>query len=88
MIRFVPNALTIGRLFLSVIFLWMVLISPEAENPTALLDGAFVMFLVAAITDIIDGHVARRFNVTSLPRDLAQMIERQRIVWIQLNSAL
>ncbi len=65
MIRFVPNALTVGRLFLSVIFLGMVLYSPEAENATHLLDGAFVMFLVAAITDIIDGHVARRFNVTS-----------------------
>ena len=65
MIRFVPNALTVGRLFLSVIFLWMVLHSPKAEHRTALLDGAFVMFLVAAITDIIDGHVARRFNVTS-----------------------
>lgn len=65
MIRFVPNALTVGRLFLSAIFLWMVLYSPRAEHPTRLLDGAFVMFLVAAITDVIDGHVARRFNVTS-----------------------
>ena len=65
MIRFIPNALTVGRLFLSAIFLWMVLYSPKAEHPTRLLDGAFVMFLVAAITDVIDGHVARRFNVTS-----------------------
>jgi CDP-diacylglycerol--glycerol-3-phosphate 3-phosphatidyltransferase len=65
MIRFVPNALTVGRLFLSVIFLWMVLYSPKAEHATALLDAAFVMFLVAGITDIIDGYVARRFNVTS-----------------------
>ena len=54
-----------ARLFLSVIFLWMVLYSPKAEHATALLDGAFAMFLVAAITDIIDGYVARRFNVTS-----------------------
>ncbi|MCP4453134.1 MAG: hypothetical protein GY809_16860 [Planctomycetes bacterium] len=54
-----------GRLFLSAIFLWMVLYSPEAENATRLLDGAFVMFLVAAVTDVIDGHVARRFNVIS-----------------------
>ena len=65
MIRFVPNALTVGRLFLSVIFLWMVLYSPKAEHATALLDAAFVIFLVAGITDIIDGYVARRFNVTS-----------------------
>ena len=65
MIRFIPNALTVARLFLSVIFLWMVLYSPKAEHATALLDGAFAMFLVAAITDIIDGYVARRFNVTS-----------------------
>jgi CDP-diacylglycerol--glycerol-3-phosphate 3-phosphatidyltransferase len=65
MIRFIPNALTVGRLFLSAIFLWMVLYSPNAENATRLLDGAFAMFLVAAITDVIDGHLARRFNVTS-----------------------
>ncbi len=65
MIRFIPNALTVGRLFLSVIFLWMVLRSPQAEHATQLLDGAFVLFLVAAITDVIDGHIARRFNVTS-----------------------
>jgi CDP-diacylglycerol--glycerol-3-phosphate 3-phosphatidyltransferase len=43
----------------------MVLYSPTAEHPTTLLDGAFALFLVAAITDVIDGHVARRFNVTS-----------------------
>ncbi len=65
MIRFIPNALTVGRLFLSVIFLWMVLHSPKVEDATRLLDGAFVMFLVAALTDIVDGHLARRFNVTS-----------------------
>ncbi len=65
MIRFVPNALTVGRLFLSAVFLWMVLYSPGAENATRLLDGAFAMFLVAAMTDVIDGHVARRFNVIS-----------------------
>lgn len=65
MIRFIPNALTIGRLFLSLIFLWMVLYSPKADHATSLLDGAFALFLVAAITDVIDGHVARRFNVTS-----------------------
>lgn len=65
MIRFVPNALTVTRLVLTVVFLWMVLYSPRAEHPTALLDGAFALFLVAAVTDVIDGHLARRFNVTS-----------------------
>lgn len=65
MIRHVPNILTVARLFLSIIFLWMVLYSPEAEHATPLLDGAFVLFLVAALTDVVDGHVARRFNVTS-----------------------
>ncbi|MCF7975217.1 MAG: CDP-alcohol phosphatidyltransferase family protein [Phycisphaerae bacterium] len=65
MIRFIPNILTVARLFLSIIFLWMVLYSPKAERVTTLLDGAFVLFLVAALTDVIDGHLARRFNVTS-----------------------
>ena len=65
MIRFIPNILTVGRLVLTFIFLGMILYSPKLSNPTFLLDSAFVLFVVAGLTDIIDGWMARRFEVTS-----------------------
>lgn len=65
MLKMLPNILTMMRLALSVVFLVMVLFSPQVENRPFFLDIAFVLFLVAALTDAIDGHVARRFNATS-----------------------
>lgn len=66
MIKQLPNILTLGRLVLSVIFLAMVYFSPEYVGRKWLyLDTAFVIFLIAAFTDLADGHIARKFNATS-----------------------
>ena len=70
MLRFIPNILTFGRFVLTVIFLIMVLYSPrfyaEGELPFPdFLDIAFILFVVAGLTDIVDGAVARKLNVTS-----------------------
>lgn len=65
MLKHVPNILTFMRLGLSIVFLVMILYSPQVEHRTAFLDGAFVLFIVAGLTDVVDGHVARRFNATS-----------------------
>ena len=65
MIRHIPNALTVGRLIMTVVLLALVLMSPEADNHTRLLDIAFVLFVVAGLTDIVDGWMARRYEVTS-----------------------
>ena len=65
MIRFIPNILTFGRLVLTVVFLIMILYSPGIENKGTFLTVAFILFVVAGLTDIIDGMVARRYNVTS-----------------------
>ena len=66
-IRFVPNALTILRVVLTVIFLIMLLIAGRMDDakPANFLTIAFVLFVVAAVTDIMDGKVARKYNVTS-----------------------
>lgn len=66
-IRFVPNALTLLRVALTVIFLVMLLMAGRMEDdkPATFLTIAFVLFVVAALTDIIDGKVARKYNVTS-----------------------
>lgn len=67
MLRHVPNILTLGRLVLTVIFLVMILYVGDvaAVDQTRFLDVAFVIFVVAGITDIVDGHMARKLNVTS-----------------------
>jgi CDP-diacylglycerol---glycerol-3-phosphate 3-phosphatidyltransferase len=65
MVRFIPNILTLGRLALSVVFLLMLLYSPRVSAKTLFLDGAFAIFIVAGLTDIVDGMVARKFGVTS-----------------------
>ncbi len=65
MLKLLPNILTFIRLILSVIFLVMILYSPQVERHTFFLDIAFVLFVVAGLTDIVDGHVARKFDATS-----------------------
>jgi CDP-diacylglycerol--glycerol-3-phosphate 3-phosphatidyltransferase len=70
MLRFIPNILTFGRLLLTIIFLIMILYSPpryaRGELPFPdFLDVAFILFVIAGLTDMIDGTVARKLNVTS-----------------------
>jgi CDP-diacylglycerol--glycerol-3-phosphate 3-phosphatidyltransferase len=66
-VRHIPNALTVGRLILTLIFLGMILYAPRLEQakPAAYLMGAFVLFVVAGLTDIVDGYIARKYEVTS-----------------------
>ncbi|MCE5186268.1 MAG: CDP-alcohol phosphatidyltransferase family protein [Planctomycetaceae bacterium] len=66
-IRHIPNALTVGRLFLTVIFLaliWMAARDPH-EKPADLLLVAFILFVITGLTDIVDGFIARKYEVTS-----------------------
>jgi CDP-diacylglycerol--glycerol-3-phosphate 3-phosphatidyltransferase len=65
MLKQIPNILTFGRLFGTILFLAMLLYSPCAKNRNLVIDTAFTIFVVAGLTDIIDGPVARRLNVTS-----------------------
>jgi CDP-diacylglycerol--glycerol-3-phosphate 3-phosphatidyltransferase len=70
MLKQIPNILTFGRLVLTIVFLVMILLSPPyyAEGEVTFpgfLDVAFILFVVAGLTDIADGIAARRLNVTS-----------------------
>jgi CDP-diacylglycerol--glycerol-3-phosphate 3-phosphatidyltransferase len=65
MVRFIPNILTLGRLALSLVFLLMLLYSQHVPGKALFLDMAFIIFVVAGLSDIVDGMVARRFGVTS-----------------------
>jgi CDP-diacylglycerol--glycerol-3-phosphate 3-phosphatidyltransferase len=70
MLKLIPNILTFGRLVLTIVFLIMILFAPryyaDGEVPfPGFLDVAFILFVIAGLTDIVDGYAARRLNVTS-----------------------
>ena len=70
MLRLIPNILTLGRLVLTIVFLVMILLAPRYYNKgevpfPGFLDVAFILFVIAGLTDIVDGYAARRLNVTS-----------------------
>ena len=53
-----PNQLTVARLFLSFVFVALLSIEGEWMKTAAL-----VAFVIAAITDFLDGHIARKHNL-------------------------
>jgi CDP-diacylglycerol--glycerol-3-phosphate 3-phosphatidyltransferase len=65
MLRLIPNILTFARLVLTVVVLSMILYSPHLQNKSLFLDIAFILFVIAGLTDIVDGIVARELNVAS-----------------------
>ncbi len=70
MLRLIPNILTFGRLVLTIVFLVMVLLAPpyyaDGEVPfPGFLDIAFIIFITAGLTDMVDGLAARRLIVAS-----------------------
>jgi len=65
MLRLIPNILTFARLVLTVVVLSMILYSPHVQNRPLFLDIAFILFVIAGLTDIVDGIVARVLNVAS-----------------------
>jgi len=64
MFRHVPNALTGLRLLLAFVFFailsWY---QYEGRGDPTLLNSAFVVYLVALITDYLDGYLARKWHV-------------------------
>lgn len=60
MIRYVPNALTIARIMVTPVVLVLLL-----YNTLPTLVGALVLFILASISDYLDGHLARLYKVRS-----------------------
>lgn len=72
-----PNKITLARLGLAIIF--FILLSQYSQvTPQALmLDVAAGIFIVAAVTDILDGYLARKRNqVTALGRVLDPLVDK------------
>jgi len=71
MLKHIPNILTFGRIALTIVFLLMLFFIPQSyeqiPRPTfpSYLDIAFILFVITGLTDIVDGKIARHYNVTS-----------------------
>ena len=61
MIKYIPNALTICRIVLTPVFIWITLYA----STTQALAWAWAVFMIAAITDWLDGKIARKYNIVS-----------------------
>lgn len=62
-----PNAITVGRIALTPLIAWLPFMSSWGSRL-----AAFVLFLVAAITDYWDGHIARERGLVT---DLGSMLD-------------
>lgn len=74
-----PNQITIGRLVLAIIFFVFIAQFSINEQPPRfwLLDVCMVLFLVAAVSDIADGYLARKYNqVTSFGRIIDPFVDK------------
>ena len=66
----VPNVLSMSRIFLTIAIIFMIL---TESNITAIV----VIFVIAAITDFLDGQIARMFNQkTEIVRKLDMIADR------------
>ena len=63
-IAYLPNIITLGRIILVPIVVWAI-----ASNQ---MEIAFAVFVVAGVSDAVDGFLAKRFNMTS---DLGALLD-------------
>lgn len=74
-----PNQITLGRFFLAVIFIGLLSMFDHRKLPgqTWILDVSAALFVIAAVTDILDGYLARKQNqVTSFGRILDPFVDK------------
>lgn len=75
----VPNQITIGRLLMSIVF-FACLAQYDAKDPagrTWLLDISAGIFLLAALSDVVDGYLARKHNqITSFGRVIDPFVDK------------
>ncbi|MCP4376211.1 MAG: hypothetical protein GY794_08575 [bacterium] len=61
-----PNQLTVGRMVLSIVFFVLLgMYQQGTESGRILLNVAFVLYIIAGITDVLDGYLARKWKLTS-----------------------
>ncbi len=72
-----PNQITIARLGLAIVFFALLSQYSQITHNTLLLDIAAAIFIVAAVTDILDGYLARKWGqVTAVGRVLDPLVDK------------
>lgn len=61
----VPNILSVIRAILAIAVLVLIVVIDPATNRLAFIFGPGLLFLIAALTDTLDGQIARRKNLVS-----------------------
>lgn len=59
--KYLPNAITILRLFMIPVFIWIFF--SDSAHPYA---WALVVYLLAGVSDMLDGYLARKYDVVSV----------------------
>ena len=72
-----PNQITLARLVLAIVFVALLSQYSQTAPDAHLLDAATLIFVVAAVSDILDGYLARkRGQVTKLGRILDPLVDK------------
>ena len=72
-----PNQITLARLILAVVFFILISRFNVRDPDPAILDVCLTLFIVACLTDWLDGYLARRNNqVTALGRVLDPFVDK------------
>ncbi|MCH8053800.1 MAG: CDP-diacylglycerol--glycerol-3-phosphate 3-phosphatidyltransferase [Planctomycetes bacterium] len=72
-----PNQITIARLILAVLFFILISRFDIRDPDPRILDICLILFIVACLTDWLDGYLARRTNqVTALGRVLDPFVDK------------
>lgn len=61
-----PNQLTVGRIAISAAFFVLLGLYDEGSPASAwMLNAALVLYIIAGLTDVLDGYLARKLNLVS-----------------------
>jgi len=72
-----PNQITIARFGLAIVFFVLLGQYDDRAPKTWMLDAAWIIYVVAAGTDFLDGYIARKYGlVTALGRILDPLVDK------------
>ena len=60
MLRYIPNIITLFRVFL--VFVFIYIFNSDISNKSLVSAGVFIL---SGISDVLDGYIARKFNIVS-----------------------
>lgn len=82
----VPNALTLLRLLLIPVFVWLYV---DGETQPSLRYWSLGVFLAACFTDLLDGYIARKYNqITDLGKLMDPLADKVMVLTATLSLAI